>query len=419
MRRWGIVIGLGLVAFIFTVDANSVALALPVMGKTFRQTDEAMSWVILSYMIPLVLLMIPSGLVVTRWQPLATRSIGLVGFGIASILCALATSFSLLLAARAVQGSFAALLGTQGFALVGVAVKPHERGRAMGIVGAMAPLGAVMGPGLGGLLLTVWGWSAIFWINVPVILVALVLALLCLPGITFGPNRTSGLGQMWFLLRHGRFLGTLLILLISSAASGALAYLLPFTLQDVHHLSLAVAGVTLFVPSLGMALISPVGGYFTDRFGIRLILPSGWIVTLFGLLAILLAIATPTSALNLDWRLLLLGLGNGIAYGPLMTFMMNLSPRETLGSVSALSNLVRQFGLVCGPTCVSLLWSWQVGAGAAERASSSVWLLIALSIAGLICALLTIRGWLPVETRATDATEEMKVGAKEKIIKQA
>lgn len=265
-----------------------------------------------------------------------------------------------------------------------------------------------MGPGLGGLLLSLWGWPAIFWINVPVILISIVLTLLCFPGVTFGPNRTSGLGQMWTLLRHPRFLGTLLVLLISSSTSGALAYLLPFALQDVHHLDLALAGVTLFLPSLGMALISPIGGYLTDRFGIRVMMPVGWIVTLVAFLTLLLAIAAPTSVLNLDWRLFLIGIGNGIAYGPLLTLMMSIGPRETLGAASALSNLVRQFGFICGPTLVSMLWSWQVAANASERAGASVWLLIALAVIGLLGALFSVWDWSPANASAVaeEATAE-------------
>ncbi|HEY4385831.1 MAG TPA: MFS transporter, partial [Ktedonobacteraceae bacterium] len=234
MRRWGVVVAIGLAIFMTAVDVNCVALALPVMGKAFQQTDEAMSAVMLSYLIPQTLLMIPCGLVVTRWQPRATQLLGVAGFGLASLLCTFAPSFGFLLVARALQGSFGTLVATQGVALIAAVVKPEERGRAMGIIGSMAPLGSITGPGLGGFLLATWGWPSIFLINVPIVLVALVLTSLCFPGVTFGSNHTSGLGQMGHLLRRSRFLGTLLILLVYSSVSGAFAYLLPFTLQDVH-----------------------------------------------------------------------------------------------------------------------------------------------------------------------------------------
>ncbi|HEY4385780.1 MAG TPA: MFS transporter, partial [Ktedonobacteraceae bacterium] len=177
--------------------------------------------------------------------------------------------------------------------------------------------------------------------------------------------------------------------------------------QDVHHLDLTLAGATLLVPSLSMVVISPLSGLLTDRFGVRLILPTGWMVTLIGLLTLSLSIATPTSVLNLDWRLLLIGLGNGIAYGPLLTLMMSIGPRETLGAASALSGVTRQFGFICGPILMSLLWSWQGAAQAAERASSSILLLIALSFVGLVCALFSVRGWSQAPVRASVPTEEV------------
>lgn len=393
MRRWGVVMAIGLAIFLFAVDVNSVALALPVMGKTFEQSDEAMSWVMLSYLLPQTLLMIPCGLVVTRWQPLLTQMLGVAGFGLASLLCAVAPTFGFLLVARAMQGSFGTLVVTQGVALIAVAVKPQERGKAMGIIGSMAPLGSIAGPGLGGVLLATWGWPSIFLINLPIVLVALALALWCFPGLTFSQSHSSGLGQMGQLLYQPRFLGTLLILLAYGAVSGALAYLLPFTLQEVHHFTLTLAGATLLVPSLAMALISPVSGMLVDRFGVRLMLPIGWLVTLIGLLTLSLAIAAPTSILNLDWRLLVIGLGNGLAYGPLLTFLMSIGSSDTLGAASALSGVTRQLGFLCGPVLVSLLWSWQVAAPAASRASSGLQLLIALALVGLIGALFSVRGW--------------------------
>ncbi len=190
----------------------------------------------------------------------------------------------------------------------------------------------------------------------------------------------------------------------------ALAYLLPFALLDVQHLNPALAGVTLLVPSLGMAIMGTPGGYLADRFGVRVLIPTGWVVSLLGLLALLLAIVTPTSVLNLDWRLLLFGLGNGIAYGPLLTFILSAGPRETVGAASALSGVTRQLGFICGPALVSVLWSWQVGADATGRASSGVLLLIAFIIVGLICSLLAVWGLsqpgTPAEGRAEGVTTE-------------
>src|SRR5579884_3440670 len=392
MRRWIAILAIGLTVVMFSVDMNIVALALPEMGQTFRQTDEAMSAVILSDLIPLTLLMIPFGLVVTRWKILTTFVVGITGFALASVLCAYSSSFSVLLIGRALQGSFGALMGTQGVAVVAAVVKPEERGRAMGIIGTMGPLGAIMGPGIGGLLLSIWGWPVVFLVNVPVSIIAIVLALYGLSSVTFGGTGSNGLSQMGYLLRHRRFLAANLTLLFFAGSGGALAYLLPFALLDVQHLNPALAGVTLLVPSLGMAIMGTPGGYLADRFGVRVLMPVGWVVSLLGLVALLFAIVVPTSVLDLDWRLLLFGLGNGIAYGPLLTFIMSVGPRETVGAASALSGVTRQLGFICGPALVSVLWSWQVGANEAGRANSGVLLLIVFIMVGLFCTLLAVWG---------------------------
>ncbi|GHO70412.1 hypothetical protein KSC_093040 [Ktedonobacter sp. SOSP1-52] len=406
MRRWSAVIVLGLTIFMTTVDMSIVTLALPAMGQTFRQTDEAMSAVLLSYLIPSTLLLIPSGLVVTRWQPLPTFLGAIGGFAGASVLCALAPSFELLLIGRALQGTIGALLGTQGLPVVAAVIKPQERGRAMGILGAMGPLGAITGPGIGGLLLSTWGWPVIFLINVPVSLLAAGLALYSLRRVTLSTTRVSGLDQMRSLLGQRRFLAVSLTLLAFSSASGALSYLLPFALQDIHHLNSALAGLTLLVPSLGMAVMGPLGGYLVDRCGVRLLMPVGWMVTLLGLLALLLVIATPTSVFNLDWRLLLIGLGNSVAYIPLLTLLMSVGPRSTLGSASALSGVTRQLGFTCGPLLVSVLWSWQIAASSAERMRSSMLLLIGLVLVGFISTLIAVRGLSSSQLSIPDSAKE-------------
>ncbi len=392
MRRWSAVLAIGLVIVMFGIDMNIVTLALPVMGRAFQQTDEAMSAVTLSYLLPFTLLMIPFGIVVTRWRILTAFLLGIAGFVGASVLCALAPSFIMLLVGRALQGVAAALMGTQGVAVVAVVVQPHERARAMGIIGSMGPLGGIAGPGLGGLLLSFWQWPVIFLINIPVGIIAAALALYSLAGVSFGSNPASGLSQMGRALRHTRFLLADLLLLVFATTGGALFYLLPFALQDVHRLPPALAGTTLLVPSIAMVIMGPLGGYLADRFGIRLLVPTGWGVTTLGLLTLLLTIATPTGALNLDWRLFLFGLGNGIAYGPLLTLLMSAGPREMVGAASAISGVTRQLGFILGPLFVSLLWSWQATSDSAERMSGGIWLLIALSLVGFICALFAVRG---------------------------
>src|SRR5262249_25746899 len=159
-------------------------------------------------------LILPYGVVITRFRPLTSFLVAVLGFGVGSIVCGVAQDFWFLLLGRVIQGIFGAAIPTLGVALAAAVVSPAERGRAMGMVTTLAPLGGVAGPGIGGLLLNYWGWSAIFFVNIPVCLLAALLACLSLRGVTFGKAPSgSGVRQMGKLLSHMQFLWALLALL--------------------------------------------------------------------------------------------------------------------------------------------------------------------------------------------------------------
>src|SRR5213082_3523270 len=175
----------------------------------FRLSDSLASAVTLSYAIPLTVLILPSGDLIGRFRVLPTFLVAVLGFGLGSIICGLASSFPLLIVGRVVQGCFGALIATQGIAVAAAVVSPGERGRAMGLIGSLAPLGGVAGPGIGGLLLAHWNWSVVFFVNVPICLLAALLGLLSLRGVSLGerhPGSRSGFQHMGALLRHSQFL---------------------------------------------------------------------------------------------------------------------------------------------------------------------------------------------------------------------
>src|SRR5438067_1330225 len=205
-RRWLAVSAIGLSLFLSALDATIVALALPPIAHHFQLSDSLASSVTLSYAIPLTLLILPSGELVGRFRTLPIFLVAVLGFGLGSSICGLATNFSMLLVGRVVQGSFGALIATQGIAVAAAVVSPSERGRAMGLIGSLAPLGGVAGPGIGGLLLAHWGWSSIFFVNVPFCLLAALLGIFSLRGVRLGDRQFSAYYQMAGLLRRPPFL---------------------------------------------------------------------------------------------------------------------------------------------------------------------------------------------------------------------
>jgi MFS family permease len=130
----------------------------------------------------------------------------------------------------------------------------------MGIIGALAPLGGVAGPGIGGLLLASFGWSAVFFVNVPVCLLAALLGIFSLRGVRLGDRRSaSAYRHMLGLLRRPQFLWGLLAFFCSVTVAGALYYLLPFDISNVQHIAPSLAGVILLCVPLGMGVMGLLG----------------------------------------------------------------------------------------------------------------------------------------------------------------
>ena len=364
-RRWLAVTAIGLSLFLSALDATIVALALPPIARHFQLSYSLVSVVTLSYAIPLTVLILPAGALIGRFRTLPTFLLAVVGFGLGSITCGLASSFLLLVLGRVIQGCFGAVIATQGLAVAAAVVSPGERGRAMGIIGALAPLGSIAGPGIGGLLLASFGWSAVFFVNVPVCLLAALLGIFSLRGVRLGDQRSgSAYHQMTELLRRSQFLWGLLAFFWSVSVGAALYYVLPFDLSNVQHLAPPVAGVILLCVPLGMGVMGPLGGYLTDRYGAKPFILTGSGLLLVGLLMLTLIVQSHTSELDLAWRLLLIGSGIGLFSGPNQTLLMSVGTRETMGAASALSNLGSRLGSVCGPLVVGLTWTFLASASA-------------------------------------------------------
>jgi MFS family permease len=369
-RRWLAVTAIGLSLFLSALDATIVALALPPIAHHFQLSDSLVSIVTLSYAVPLTVLILPAGDLISRFRTLPTFLVAVLGFGLGSIICGLASSFPLLIVGRVIQGCFGAVIATQGIAVAAAVVSPGERGRAMGIIGALAPLGSIAGPGIGGLLLARFDWSVVFFVNVPVCLLAALLGVLSLRGLRLGDQRSgNAYRQMAGLLNRSSFLWGLLAFFWSVSVGGALYYLLPFNLSNVQHVASPVAGVILLCVPLGMGAMGPLGGYLTDRYGAKPFILTGSGLLLVGVLLLTLIAQSPTTELDLAWRLLLIGMGIGLFTGPNQTLLMSAGTRETMGAASALSNLGSRLGSVCGPLMVGLTWTFlasfsaQMGAG--------------------------------------------------------
>lgn len=403
VNRWWLVIAAGAAVFMAQLDVTVVNVVLPTIERDFGTSTSVTEWVILGYVLPLIALALPSG----RWLDGVGRRGAMIfavaGFAVASVLVGLAPGIGWLIAARAAQGAFGAVL----FALVPVlattAVRPDSRGRAMAIVMTLGPLGAVSGPALGGVLIDTLGWPWIFYLNLPVATFVLITATLQLPrgdglrlpdrawatetgllgaaaiALLLALSLTAGHGPGWLtlavvavpfllawlglpasepvrqLLRAPGMPGPHLALLLEMAAVLAVQFLLPFHLHDIGA-SATEIGLTMLALPLGVMAFGVLGGVLTDVWQGRPIAAAGTVVVTVGLL-LLIPLDDGWGPVDVAWRLVIIGAGAGLFTGPNQTVAMSSAPRRLLSTTGATTNLARQLGIALGPALVTVSWA--------------------------------------------------------------
>ncbi|GAA3851589.1 MFS transporter [Saccharothrix violaceirubra] len=405
--RWGAVVAVALGVVLAALDLTVVGVALPVLGTELHAGPTVTQWVLHAYNLALVALAVPAGRWLDRACPRSAFLLAVGGFGVASVLITVAPDAPLLLAARAVQGVFAGLLGALTIPLVAAVSRPEHRGRAMSLVLALFPVSGVAGPAVGGLLTDAFGWRAVFAINVPLVVLAFVVGRRTIPakGGLPAPGRRSlveasvvGVGAtalflggywlplaavalvIWLRLPQVRPVRTML----RTRASASSLFALPLVVTGIAavnfvvpyllaHRSATVAGLVLLSTSAGMAAFSPVGGVLADRFGAARVAFAGAVVVLVGTVA-LLPLDESAAPWDVAWRLFVLGIGHGLFAGPNSAAILAATPPDLIGTSGGVSTLLRTLGFSLGPAL----------AAAATGFGTVVVALIAVTAAGCI-----------------------------------
>lgn len=229
---------LALCTLLSSLGTSIASVGLPSLMQAFGASFQSVQWVVLAYLLAITTLIVSAGRLADIFgrRPLLLGGIAL--FTSASVLCGLAPTLWLLIAARAAQGLGAAMMMALTLAFVAETVARERTGSAMGLLGAMSAIGTTLGPSLGGLLIAGLGWRAIFLVNVPLGLLAFALAWRALPAA----NKAAGAGQ--------GFDGIGMVLLALTLAAYALAMTLgrgSFGALNVGLLIAAGVGVVLFV----------------------------------------------------------------------------------------------------------------------------------------------------------------------------
>lgn len=451
-RKWWVLIAIGVGSFMSALDGSVVNTVLPLISKALQGDVATVEWVVTVY------LLVVSGLLLTFGRigdMRGHKSVYVWGFAIfvgGSALCGLANSVTALVLARSAQAIGAAIVLSNAPAILTGNFPAAQRGRALGTQATMTYLGLTTGPALGGWLATQFGWRAVFYINVPVGLLAVALCLAFIPrdvpadrtarfdlagAVTF----MGGLVTLLLALNQGHawgwtsapILGLLAVTVVLlaafiaierrarwplldlglfkirqfSASTGSaimnyiglysIVFLLPFYLIDGRGLTAAQAGLFLSAQPLVMAVVAPLSGILSDRIGARVPSTLGMLI-LAGGLFMLSRLAAGTPTVYIPIALAVVGLGIGLFVSPNNSALMGAAPRHRQGVAAGVMATARNVGMVLGIGLAGAIYttglvSGNAGAPAAATIAAAVdgGFLAASAVAGIGAVLSALR----------------------------
>jgi len=180
-RRWMILISVGIFTLMATLDGSIVNIALPVISENLNIGMNMAEWVVSIYLVTICIFLLMFGKIADSIGKIKIFKIGSVLFIIGSIVCGISRDLTMLLLGRVVQAIGASMAMATNNGIITQSFPLRERGYALGYIGSFVSIGAIAGPGIGGMILGHFHWSYIFWINIPIGLVALLLGYLNLP----------------------------------------------------------------------------------------------------------------------------------------------------------------------------------------------------------------------------------------------
>ncbi|WIB62041.1 MFS transporter [Curtobacterium sp. MCLR17_007] len=388
--------------FIVSMDATVVNVALPSIGRELHSTISGLQWTIDAYTLVLASLLMLSGSTADRIGRRRTFQIGLTLFSIGSLLCSIAPSVGWLVVFRMVQAVGGSMMNPVAMSIITATFDDaKERAKAVGVWGAVVGVSMGVGPLVGGALTDSVGWRAIFWINVPIGIAAIVLTFLFVPESRASkPRRLDPLGQGIVIVFLATLVGGLiegprlgwasvgtlglfvlaavaLVLLVvverrreeplidvrffrsipfsssvvtavvAFGANGAFLFLNALYLQEVRGMTPFQAGLWTLPAALATMLVSPLSGRLVASVGTRVPLVLAGIGILGGGL-VLTTIDAHTPMLVLVAAFVLFGFGFGMVNAPITNTAVSGMPRAQAGSAAAVASTSRQTGVSLG-----------------------------------------------------------------------
>ncbi|MBN2227517.1 MAG: MFS transporter [candidate division Zixibacteria bacterium] len=388
--------------FLGTLDSSIVNVSLPTVGRELGASIEMVGWVVLSYSITIISLLMVFGAVGEKKGFQFSYTWGYLIFVLGSALCGLSPGIYFLIGARILQGIGAALMISVGPAMITRCFPANERGRGLSVIGMVVSTGLMLGPPLGGYIIALLGWRWIFFVNVPIGILgayytykyfrgfpttnpdrkislpgsgslALGMSLMMLGALLYSRDRialtqalvllgVSGIFLVLFLVfennpktrligldifknRVFTFSGLAMLLVFISLSS--VTILMPFYLEQVRLLTPDRVGTFLMtIPVCGF-FMAPIAGYLSDKLQARLISTLGVAIMILGIY--FLRLLSPDAA---TWHvigvLLLVGIGMGLFSTPNTSSIMGSVNKMQLGSAAGILATIRTLGMIFG-----------------------------------------------------------------------
>jgi EmrB/QacA subfamily drug resistance transporter len=400
--KFRVLLTTSLVSSLIMLDSNIVAVALPAIGRSLKSTFTQLEWVVSAYLLSYAALLLAAGAYADLKGRKRTMIIGLTLFALSSAACGVASTSFLLNLSRSVQGVGGAMLLTSALAIITHTFTGPERVRAFAIWGACLGIALTVGPVLGGLITSLFGWRWVFLINVPacIILIAATYAFidesldpdaksLDIPGVvTFTPGLflmvwalidgnemgwssrpillRIGAGLAFFvtftliegrqrrpmvdfsLFRHSTFLGGVFAMIGYGATAQVMVFYLPLFLQNAYGFGPLAAGIAMGPFALPMVLTPRFTSRLARDISGRAILTLGLLITFVGNLLFWLMASTHQPYLPFAFAMLVAGMGAGLLNGETVKILGGAVPAERAEMASGISSTTRFIGILFG-----------------------------------------------------------------------
>ncbi len=397
--------------FLTPFDGSAVNIALPTIGSAFHMDAISLSWVATAYLLASALFLVPFGKIADIWGRKKIYLWGICVFGAASFVMTLVATEQQMIFVRVIQGIGAAMIFGTAIAILTAVFPPGERGKALGIYITSVYLGLSLGPFFGGALTDIFGWRSIFYINVPIAIVAAILILWklrgewaecvgekfditgsliysvalvalmygfsVLPDISGGVFVVAGIVLIgvfvWFeqrlefpvlnmqlFFKSRVFAFSNIAALINYSATYAVSFLLSLDLQYTKGFSAEYAGFILIAAPFFQMIVSPFAGKLSDRYDSLILSSLGMGLTAFGLfLFIFLNETTPLWYIIVV--LVILGVGFGLFSSPNINAIMSAVDKKYYGVASGINSTMRLLGQMLSMGIAMMIFAIVIG----------------------------------------------------------